>query len=161
MTKCDDLNVFVILLISIFIGISLLLFFFYVCIGSPPMCEMSVGKLKLKGIALPGTSCLWTPLDSEGLRLNESAETVVAGDDGVIALSPSPRTIWYVLECDRAGYPEDPVEPVEPVEPVAPVESTISIKDDSSSGKSKDDSSYLKVSWILMMALVLISGMMI
>ena len=120
---------------------------------------MSVGKLKLKGIALPGTSCLWTPLDSEGLRLNESAETVIAGNDGVIALSPSPRTIWYMLECNRTGYPVDPIDPVDPVE------SSSSSKEDSSPsfssfGNTKGGSSTLKVSWVLMMAiLVFVCGM--
>lgn len=143
-----------ILLIYIFKGISL---FHFLCVGSPPLCEMSVGKLKLKGIALPGTSCLWTPLDSEGLRLNESAENVVAGDDGVIALSPSPSTIWYVLECNRTGYPDEPVEPIDTSSGFKDDSSYSRSRSSSSSfGQSKDGSSSLKVSWVLMIVLVFV-----
>lgn len=113
---------------------------------------MSVGKLKLKGVAMTGTSCLWTPLDPEGLKDSESAVTVVAGDDGVITLDTSPKTIWYVLECNRTGYPDDPVEPIEPAYTSSSINHDSS-NPSSSFGPSKDGSSCLKVSWALMMAL--------
>lgn len=118
---------------------------------------MSVGKLKLKGVAMAGTSCLWTPLDPEGLKDSESAVTVVAGDDGVITLDASPKTIWYVLECNRTGYPDEPVEPVEPAYTSSSLKYDSSNPSSSSSfGPSKDGSSCLKVSWALMMALAFV-----
>lgn len=118
-------------------------------IASPPLCEVSVGSLKLKGIALPGTSCLWIPLDSEGLRLNESAETVTADANGVIELFASPSTIWYSLDCNRTGYPDDPVGG-------SSFSSSSSILSSSSSseGLSKDGSSVLHVPQVLMIAIV-------
>ena len=66
--------------------------------------------MRLKGVALPGTSCTWTPLDSEGLEITESEKTVVASEDGVVSLDTSPATIWYALKCNRTGYPEEPTE---------------------------------------------------
>ena len=125
---------------TLFLFVRFLFFYFILFIyflASPPLCEVSVGKLKLRKVALPGTSCLWTPLDSEGIPLNESAETVVADDDGVITLSPSPRTIWYTLECDREGYPDDPIDP-------------------STSGVSRGVPFVLKASWVLVVALVML-----
>ena len=85
---------------------------FCLLVAAPPRCEVSTGTLKLKGIALPGTSCAWTPLDPEGLEVTESEKTVVASENGVVLLETSPTTIWYSLRCNRTGYPEE--EPDEP-----------------------------------------------
>ena len=99
-------------------------------LAAPPRCEVSTGTLKLNGIALPGTTCAWTPLDSEGLEVAESEKTVTASENGAVSLETSPMTIWYSLRCNRTGYPDEPEEPEVPEVPEEPNESN---KSDASS----------------------------
>ena len=109
-------------------------------LAAPPRCEVSTGTLKLKGIALQGTSCAWTPLDSKGLEVTESEKIVVANENGVVLLETSPATIWYSLKCNRTGYTEEPEE--------------------SSESNKPDTSSSLCVQWVLIVLATLFAVML-